>query len=277
MSIRHKDKRVEICLTVGTICLAVGGLCGVLATPEPALAKRPGDAGTAPVCVTFEGGGGVQSDGSPYCDDKQLKVEAIMTQDGHVNLQPNTGKGGERKLHVDMDLVEDNPDIGIVSTEVWRFLVGGWNESFDMRDMDIDEVRNDVNLIINTYGPDGSIWRLIFDPIYDRWSIDYSESTHIRVTRMDETTWKIQNTTGELDESGDLIPSQAVRVIQTEVAKNKSEFAYGGVVTVPLFMATVTLVPSSGSAAEAGGGLVVEHSEPQGKHTGATSHLTPAI
>jgi len=37
-----KSKRVGICLMVGTICIVVAGLWAVLATPETALAGKPG-------------------------------------------------------------------------------------------------------------------------------------------------------------------------------------------------------------------------------------------
>jgi len=40
MSIKHNNKRVEICLTIGTIGIVVAGLWVVLATPA-ALAKKP--------------------------------------------------------------------------------------------------------------------------------------------------------------------------------------------------------------------------------------------
>jgi hypothetical protein len=235
---KNRNKRMGLCLMVVMSCLVLAAVWIILVMPETALAKKPGsgggDAGTAPVCVEFrdEEGDGVQSDnGTPYCDDKQLKVEAIMTPDGHVNLQPNTGKGDGRTLYVDIDLVDDDPEVGIISTEGWRFLVGGWNESFDMRAMTIGQVRSDVNLSIFTYGNDGNIWRLFFDPARDAWGIDYRESTYVTVTRTAVDIWVV-----EIDEN-----DQAVRVIQTEVGRNKVQMIYGGVAIVPPFTATITL------------------------------------
>jgi len=247
MSNKSKNKRVEICLLVGTICIMVAGLLAALATPETALAKKPvkppgggGDTGVAPVCIVFDGG--IESDNeTPYCNDKQSKVKAIMTQDGHVDLQPNTGRGDGRILKVSTSSYSEN-------LEGVSFFVGWAHETFDMRAMEVGDVRNDVNLMIKTKtpdAPDGNHWWFVFDPTWDRWGIDYNESTYVTVTctREDETganEWVVTNPTN--DEQGNPILSQAVRVVQTKV-KNKSEFTYGGVVTVLPFTATVTLVP----------------------------------
>jgi hypothetical protein len=248
MSIKSKNKRVGMGLMVVATCIVVAGLWAVLVTPETALAKKPGggggDTGVAPVCVEFSdlSDDGVQSDNeTPYCNDKQSKIKAIMTHDGHVDLQPNTGRGDGRILKVSSNIYPDYLD-GVY------FFVGWANETFDMRAMEVGDVRNNVNLMIKTKtpdAPDGNHWWFIFDPTWDRWGIDYSESTYVTVTCTgeDETgvnEWVVTNTTN--DEQGDPILSQAVRVIQTKV-KNKSEFTYGGVVTVPPFTATVTLVP----------------------------------
>ncbi|MHC4557388.1 MAG: hypothetical protein ACYTFW_08375 [Planctomycetota bacterium] len=244
MSIKSNNKRVGLCVMFVTSCIVLAAVWVVLATSKTALAAPPegkdkgsGDTGTAPVCIVFEGGG-IQSDDGPYCDDKQLKVKAIMTPDGHVNLLPNTGRG-ERTLYVDVDFNPDEPGIEIVSTDGWRFLVGGWNDSFDMRDMYPGEVRPDVNLMINMIAPpneeDIVNWRLIFDPFYTMWGIDCSDSTCVTVTRgedPDTDRWTI-----EIDNT-----NRAVLVLQKQV-KNNSQFTYGGVVTVPPFTATVTLVP----------------------------------
>jgi hypothetical protein len=259
MSKMNRNKSVEICLMAVATCIVLTGLWTVLATPKKALAAPPagkgnggGDEGTSPVCILFEGDG-VQSDdydddGTPdsYCDDKQLSVEAIMTQDGHVNLYPNTGRGN-RTLYVKVDLDGDGPGEAI-TTEGWRFLVGGWNEAFDMRTMVVNEVCKDVNLMINMKAPpnDENIvnWRLIFDPYNTRW-VDGVNSTYVTVTctAEDETTgdpceWVVENK----DEYGVL--SKAALVLEKKI-KNKSVFTrYGGneaTVTVPPFTAKVTL------------------------------------
>ena len=83
--------------------------------------------------------------------------------------------------------------------------VGGWNESFDMRAMAIGEVRDDVNLRINTYAPDGNIWRLMFEPHFVGWGTTGDGSTYITVTRSDTDAWEV-----ELDAS-----DIAVLVVQT--------------------------------------------------------------
>jgi hypothetical protein len=252
MSKKNRNKSVEICLMVIATCIVLTGLWSVLATPKKALAAPPegkgkggGDEGTSPVCILFEGDG-VRSDAGEYCDDKQLSVEAIMTQDGHVNLYPNTGRGN-RTLYVKVDLDGDGPNAA-TTTEGWRFLVGGWNEIFDMRTMEINEARNDVNLMINMKAPpneDNIVnWRLIFDPYNTRW-VDGVNSTYVTVTctAVDETTgdpceWVVENK----DEYGVL--SKAALVLEKKV-KNKSVFTrYGGdevTVIVPPFMAKVTL------------------------------------
>ncbi|MHC4538324.1 MAG: hypothetical protein ACYTEK_03485 [Planctomycetota bacterium] len=245
MSFKSKNKRVGICLMVVATCIVVTGLWAVLAIPETALAAPPdgkgkgdGDTGTAPVCIAFEAGGGIQSDdGTPYCNNKQLKVKAIMTQCGHVDLQPNTGSGDGRIMKVSASVYSGD-------LEGTYFFVGWGKDSFDMRAMEVGEIRTDVNLMVKTKAPDGHRWWFIFDPTWDRWGIDYSESTYVTVTRKGTDTWEIQNTTIGIDDAGDpiTIPSRAVRVISTKV-KNKSEFTYGGVATVPLFKATVTLAP----------------------------------
>ena len=234
MSNKSKNNRVGICLVVIATCIVLVGLWAVLATPKAALAKKPsdgGDSGVAPVCIEFDIGGGIQSDdGTPYCDDKQLKVEANMTQDGHVNLQPNTGRGQGRTLLVYTNLTGEIPLVG------WRFLLGGWRDDFDMRDMYLGEVREDVNLMINAEAPSNSEnivnWLLNLWPDRTRYGIDYSESTFVTVTRDTADTWTI-----EVDDA-----DRAVLVLHKQV-KNKSEFIYGGVVTIPPFTATVTLVP----------------------------------
>ena len=117
----------------------------------------------------------------------------------------------------------------------WRFIVGGWKEDFDMRDMTIGETREDVNLRIVTYTSDENVWwRIMFEPDCDSWidPVLYENSTFINVTRTGTDTWEV-----EVDDT-----DQAVLVIQTKV-KNKSVFSYGGVVVVPSFTATVTLIP----------------------------------
>jgi hypothetical protein len=236
MSKKNRNKRIGIGLMVIATCIVVAGLWAVLATPETAFAAKPGN---IPMCIEFEAGGGVRSDDGPYCDDKQLKVEAIMTPDGHFNLFPDTGRG-ERTLYVDVDFDPDSPSTNIISAEGWRFLVGGWQDNFDMRNMDPGEVRNDVNLLINAEAPpnDENIvnWLLTFDPSRTRWGIDYSDSTFVTVTRgevSDTDTWTI-----EIDST-----DRAVLVLHKQV-KNKSEFTrLEELVTVPPFKATVSLVP----------------------------------
>jgi hypothetical protein len=233
MSKRNRNKKIGIGLMVIATCIVVAGLWVVLATPETAFAAKPGN---IPMCIEFEAGGGVRSDDGPYCDDKQLKVEAIMTPDGHFNLFPNTGRG-ERTLYVDVDFDPDSPGTNIISTEGWRFLVGGWQDNFDMRDMEVGEEykRTDVNLLINAEAPpnDEVNWLLTFDPSRTKWGIDYSDSTYVTVTRSSADTWEV-----EVDNT-----DRAVLVIQTQL-KNKSEFTrLEELVSVPPFKATVTLVP----------------------------------
>ncbi len=237
MSNKKRNKRIGIGPMVIVTCIAVVGFWAVMATPEITFGAKPGN---IPACIEFGAGGGIQSDDGPYCDDKQLKVEAIMTPDGHFNLFPNTGRGEGRILKVYTDLDPVTPLKG------WRFLVGGWQDGFDMRDMEVGEdyKRTDVNLLINSEAPPNEEnevnWLLAFDPSRTRWGIDYSKSTYVTVTRTSVDTWEVQN--GTVDESGNPILSQAVLVIQTQI-KNKSVFTYGGVVIVPPFTATVTLVP----------------------------------
>jgi hypothetical protein len=233
MSIKGRNKKVRICLIVGAICILLG-FWAVLLIPETAMAAKPGN---IPVCIAFEAEGGIQSDNGEYCDDKQLKIEAIMTPDGHVNLRPNTGRGEGRILIVDVDLNPDYPEVNIESTEGWRFLVGGWQDSFDMRAMEIGQARHDVNLMINVEAPpnDENIvnWRLFFDPGYINWGIDYSDSTYITVKRISTDAWEV-----EVDNN-----DRAVLVKQM-IIKKKSEFArLKDLVSVPPFKATVTLVP----------------------------------
>lgn len=236
MSNKNRNKKVRIYLIVGTISILFGSFLAVFMMSETAVAAKPGN---IPMCIEFEAGGGVRSDDGPYCDDKQLKVEAIMTPDGHFNLFPNTGRG-ERTLYVDIDFDPDNPGQDIVSTEGWRFLVGGWQDNFDMRNMDPGEVRDDVNLLINVEAPtnDENIvnWLLTFDTSRIRWGIDFSDSTYVTVTRgedPDTDTWTI-----EVDST-----DRAVLVLHKQV-KNKSEFTrLEELVSVPPFKATVTLVP----------------------------------
>jgi hypothetical protein len=235
MSTKQNYKKVGVGLLAAATCIVLAGLWAVLVVPETALAAKPGN---IPVCIEFETGGGVQSDDGPYCDDKQLKIEAIMTPDGHVNLFPNTGRG-DRTLYVDVNFDPDGEPF-IVSTEGWRLLVGGWQDSFDMRDMDPGEVRDDVNLLMNAEAPPNNEnivnWLITFDPGRTRWGIDYSDSTYVTVTRGEEPdidTWTID--VNETD--------RAVLVLHEQV-KNKSEFTrLEEVVTVPPFTATVTLRP----------------------------------
>ena len=114
MSNKSKNERLGICLMVAATCIVLAGFWAILVMPETAFAAKPGN---IPACIEFEAGGGVQSDAGPYCDDKQLKVEAIMTPDGHFNLFPNTGREEERTLKVYTDPDPVNPLKG------WRFLM----------------------------------------------------------------------------------------------------------------------------------------------------------
>lgn len=234
MSSKSKHKSVGLCVMVGAICIALAGLLTVLSTPNTALAAKPGG---IPVCISFGPDGGVQSDdGTPYCDDKQLKVGAKMTQDGHLDLWPNKGKEDGRTLYVYVDL-----DGSTVLTEGWRFLVGAWNEGFDMRAMAEGQSRDDVNMWINTYTSDGITWRLYFDPSYrhgDKWSAAGSTYVTVTCTGADETTgayeWVVENKHGNEE------PSLALLVEHT-IVNHKNVYKVLGLVTVPQFKATVTL------------------------------------
>ncbi len=242
MSNKSRNGRREICLMVGTLCIVWAGLWAALAMPETALAakggKGGGDSGTSPVSIQFSAGGIVGDGNGSYIDNKKLKVEAVMTPDGHVNLVPNTGSG-PRTLGVTVTIPNESP----LDAEVWRFILGGWNDNFDMRAMEDGAVRDDVNLQMNTRvpldapeGAEGENWILFFDDSITQFG-DCTGSTYVTVSRTGDT-WTVENK----DSSQEL--SQAALIVQTKV-KNKSTFErYGGsetTVTVPPFTAVITL------------------------------------
>jgi hypothetical protein len=223
------------------VCLA----WAALSVPPIALAKPPegkggggGDKGNVDVCVTLplpESGAGLESDGlGTYCDDNKAKVQAIITYDGHLDFKPNTGKGDGRTFFAWVDFLGDDPDLGGVFVEGWHLVVGGWRGDFDMRAMGIGDAnkRTDVNLFINAYGLDGSVWCIVFDPDWDQWidAEDFDDSTFATVTRTAVDQWVIE--IGEDIES----PDQAVLAVN-----DGEQFYYGGLVTMPTFKVTVEL------------------------------------
>jgi len=90
-----KNKTVGLYLMVVTACLVLATLWAVLATPETALAKKPGGGGGGKkqeisVSVTFwdRDGDAVQSDEEgPYTRERGNKVKAFIGMGGQLRLQ----------------------------------------------------------------------------------------------------------------------------------------------------------------------------------------------
>ncbi|MHC4510474.1 MAG: hypothetical protein ACYTAO_16220, partial [Planctomycetota bacterium] len=183
MSIKSKNKRVGLCLMVGTICIAVAGLWAVLATPETALAKKPsgggGGGGNDPACFELDfDGGGVWSDGlGDYCNNKKGKVEAIMNSNGGATLRTNTASHRDpyagRTFFVDfggagIDLIgnpgagsiqktNELPDGFINKSETFRLPGVDAGSGVDLRAMAVHETSHEANLVIGVslLYPDG--------------------------------------------------------------------------------------------------------------------------
>lgn len=210
-------------VTIMVIGLALA-TWGILWFASSTLAKgKPdggGNKGNAKVCITLPApgtGAGVYGDGlGDYCNNRKKKVEAYITQDGHLNLRPNTG-GGTRAFYVNIP--------GDDGLEGWRLQVGAFRDDFDMRAMGIgvENKREDVNLWISTYHPNGTWRRIIFDPDASLWGIPGTGSVYATVTR-NENDWLI-----ECDGS-------AVVIIQ-----DGNDFTPGGVHPVQPFTVTVRL------------------------------------
>ena len=222
-----------------------------------------------PMCLTFPelgSGAGLETDGvdgdgdletDPYCD-------AVMRASGFVKLDTS------RPFFVDfgqwVDLIanpfggsqttRDLPDGMFDRATFWTFGDSG----VDLRAMAVGETRYDEELWITihlTYG-DGtrghlSIW---YSPGWEHGSCaddpPGTGNTNVTVTRIDETTWEIQNTTGEFDGYGDPVLSKAGLVeALTNLSGGMIESwcrtgptgDLGASLTLPLFTVTMTMEP----------------------------------
>lgn len=98
---KNRNKKVGLCVVIVTICFILAALWAVMATPETALAKKPGGGGGGevgqdiPVCIVFDDavGDDVKSDGDFYCDgDSNKKVTAIVGRNFSIVLETNNSK-----------------------------------------------------------------------------------------------------------------------------------------------------------------------------------------
>jgi hypothetical protein len=170
MSNERKNKRVENCLLIATICIVAAILWVVLETSETAFAKKPGGGGeeAGPPCIIFDDvvGDSVQSDdGTPYCHDPKAKITVEFTQDGHLRLDTNSSNKTNvgRELYIDFGepITVTSPRTGEwvtftttdeISTDCKpdaSLSVGGWQDNFNFLTMSMDEERNDINMGIN--------------------------------------------------------------------------------------------------------------------------------
>lgn len=209
---KNQRKRVKLYLMAATTCLVMAGIWGFLATPDVALATKPDnpggggdDSGIVPVCVTLLGPAVYGDDGlTPYCNDKKLKVEAILTQEGWVALDPDTsskqtgrgffvdfgdaltGSGLESPLSsLFIENTDDLTDAGITHNEYLQFAILAG--TVDLRSMEAGDIRTDATMQIRlelTYddGAFGLLW-ITFNPDFERFECNGLGSDRIKITR----------------------------------------------------------------------------------------------
>ncbi len=163
---KNRKKKVGICVMVVTASLVLAAVWAVLATPETALAKKPGGGGgggDTATCVQFDGDGSVEGDlgNTAYCDDKKAKVSVSITSNtGHFKLGTSSSNkvGAGRGLVVDFGtpVTLSNGMVVSSTTEALtdprvlfvdgRVSVGAFQESVDFNTMEPGETNELANL-----------------------------------------------------------------------------------------------------------------------------------
>ncbi|MHC4679372.1 MAG: hypothetical protein ACYTEK_11810 [Planctomycetota bacterium] len=195
---KNRNKKVGLYVMVGTSCLVLA----VLATPETALAKKPGGGGGGPEALhgsaTFRDAPGdrVRSDGEgPYTYTGSGKGDAILLGLGDFfRLSVKVDKKGvgrrfdldfldsEGSLIVDPAFLPENP-------YAWKLYVGGTLEAF--RNVPIDDVGVTMvgRLRFGTKGADFAYVNYGAAPTWD--------GTKLTVKRIDTDVWTIESKPGD--------------------------------------------------------------------------------
>ena len=206
-----KNKTVGFYLMVVTACLVLATLWAVLATPETALAKKPGGGGGGKkqeisVSVTFRDdvGDGVKSDdGGPYTRERRNKVKAFIGMGGQLRL--NTWDSTVRSILLNIPasdctlqggfghanlvtLGEDTDDNGVLTPEE---LEGDKGHRLDLLAMETGSSTN-AGLRITFPVPDNKNG--------DAWYVRFGggEEGLVTVTRESDSVWTIEAGVGDL-------------------------------------------------------------------------------
>lgn len=217
MSTKRKNKRIGVCLMAVTSCLIVAILWAVLATPETALAKKPGSGGPRgetqdiPVSAVIEDTEGVSSDGGgAYVDKKKDHISAFVgRRAGQFILDTNTNNAeGGRTMKLNFSEVVDPLDgeplppntdgvVTPITAAVYtaRERVTEEYGYVDLRAMEIDESKRLALRIGLTITDAQSPWNLNYGDVLwgglsagdDHYDEHMGDSNYVTVTRLADT------------------------------------------------------------------------------------------
>lgn len=233
MSTKRKNKRIGVCLMAVTSCLIVAVLWAVLATPETALAKKPGSGGPSgetqdiPVSAVIDdqSNEGVSSDGGgAYVDKKKDHISAFVgRRAGQFILDTNTNNAeGGRTMKLNFSAVVDPlnreplpPNTGGVVTPITaavytaRARVTEQYGYVDLRAMEIGESKPLALRIRLTITDAQSPWDLSYGDVLwgglsegdDHYDQHMAATNYVTVTRLADTAdgkkvWTIDTNAG---------------------------------------------------------------------------------
>ncbi len=188
---KNRNKKVGLCVMVVTSCFILAGIWAVLATPETALAKKPGGGGGKPEALhgtaTFRDalGDRVQSDGGgPYTDASIGKKggATVLGLGDFFRLKVKLNKKNEgRSFNLDFVGLDINPAFFPASPDVWILGVQGTLQEWRAQDLNTGVLRKG-NLFFGQTGKDEA------NVSYGRWGGNY-----LTVTRTDVDVWTIES------------------------------------------------------------------------------------
>jgi len=197
MSNKNRNKRIGIGLMVASICIVLLGLWAVLATPETALATKPGGGGQPEILhgsATFRDFPGteqplepkdaIQSDGlGPYVDGIDFTDLGL---EGFFRLRIHLKKDAGRKL--DLTFPEGiSHDFFPTTQNIWILGLNGSLADWRAQAEGVPVPRMG-NLLIGQTGKDEA------GISYGRWGPDGEEQGDLlTVTRIDEDVWTIES------------------------------------------------------------------------------------
>ena len=236
MSKKNENKRARIYLVVAATFIVLAGLWAVLATPETALAKKPGNGGPdgktqdIPVRVVIDdlSGQGVLSDGGgAYIDSKKNHISTFVGRNAGqfiLNTNTNNAEGGRTMTFnfpldgsdpgfPDIDGDNNSYTVTPVAVEIYtaRASVGADFGYVDLRAMKISDSES-LALRIRLIVTDAqSSWTLNYrdvlwgglEPGDDYYDENMDETDYVKVTRLEDTTdgkkmWTIDTNTGTM-------------------------------------------------------------------------------